>query len=44
MYLFKAYFFVGVTGITYGCAAALSLGVEYPAAAMEKVLLGTIGI
>ncbi|XP_062501801.1 nose resistant to fluoxetine protein 6-like isoform X2 [Corticium candelabrum] len=43
-HLHMAYFFVGVTGITYGCAAALSLGVEYPAAAMEKVLLGTIGI
>jgi peptidoglycan/LPS O-acetylase OafA/YrhL len=37
--LHMAYFYVGVLGISYACASVLSLCVEYPMAAIEKVLL-----
>jgi peptidoglycan/LPS O-acetylase OafA/YrhL len=37
--LHMAYFFVGVLGISYAAAAVLSLCVEYPMAAMEKIIL-----
>jgi peptidoglycan/LPS O-acetylase OafA/YrhL len=42
--LHTAYFFVGITGLSYACAAVLSLCVEYPMAALEKAILQTIRV
>jgi peptidoglycan/LPS O-acetylase OafA/YrhL len=40
--LHMAYFFVAITGLSYACAAVLSLCVEYPMVAIERAILRTV--